>query len=118
MGHGAASALTATLGVGSLRNTRRQGTSLLEQAAAANAALVEHTEGLEIEGFMTGVLGRLDLTSGTLALVNAGHVPPYLARGDRVTPVELLPASLPFGLFADATYEEHELALEPHDRLV
>ena len=33
MGHGVASALTATLCVGSLRNTRRQGATLLEQAA-------------------------------------------------------------------------------------
>ena len=32
MGHGVNSALTATLCVGSLRNTRRQGGSLLEQA--------------------------------------------------------------------------------------
>jgi hypothetical protein len=37
MGHGVASALTATLGVGSLRNTRRGGLSLIEQADAANA---------------------------------------------------------------------------------
>ena len=117
MGHGAASALTATLGVGSLRNTRRQGASLLEQAGAANAALVEHTEGLQIEGFLTGVLGRLDLTTGTLSLVNAGHVAPYLSRDGRVTPVEL-PAALPMGLFADETYDEHELPLRPGDRLV
>ena len=37
MGHGVASALTATLGVGSLRNSRRRGVGLVEQAAAANA---------------------------------------------------------------------------------
>jgi serine phosphatase RsbU (regulator of sigma subunit) len=42
MGHGVASALIATLCVGSLRNTRRQGASLLEQAAAANTALSEY----------------------------------------------------------------------------
>jgi serine phosphatase RsbU (regulator of sigma subunit) len=39
MGHGVASALAATLCVGSLRNTRRQGASLLDQAAAANTAM-------------------------------------------------------------------------------
>ena len=42
MGHGVASALTATLCVGSLRNTRRAGGSLLEQAEVANRALLEH----------------------------------------------------------------------------
>jgi len=117
MGHGAASALTATLCVASMRNTRRHGESLLDQAAAANEALVAHTEGLEIEGFVTGVLGRLDLTTGTLTLVNAGHVAPYLSRAGSVTPVEL-PACLPLGVLGDATYEEHTLGLEPGDRLV
>jgi serine phosphatase RsbU (regulator of sigma subunit) len=117
MGHGPASALTATLGVGSLRNTRREGASLLDQAAAANTALVEHTEGLDIEGFVTGVLGRLDLATGTLTLVNAGHVAPYLARDGRVTEVEL-PVGLPLGLFADEPYVEATLDLQPGDRLV
>lgn len=117
MGHGAASALAATLCVGSLRNTRRQGASLLDQAAAANAALVEHTEGLDIEGFVTGVFGRLDLPSGTLTLVNAGHVAPYLARDGEVLRVEL-PAGLPLGVFAEEAYDEFTLTLAPGDRLV
>ena len=81
MGHGVASALTATLCVGSLRNTRRAGGSLLEQADAANQALLEHASATAAEGFATGLLGRLDLRTGTLALVNAGHVPPYLVPG-------------------------------------
>ncbi|HVF06739.1 MAG TPA: PP2C family protein-serine/threonine phosphatase [Frankiaceae bacterium] len=117
MGHGVSSALTATLCVGSLRNTRRQGASLIEQAAAANAALFEHTDGLAIEAFSTGVLGSLELASGTLCLVNAGHVAPYLARGDSVTAVEL-PDGLPLGLFPDVRHEQSSMALEPGDRLV
>ena len=84
MGHGVASALTATLCVGSLRNTRRLGGALVEQAAAANLALFEHAADIATEAFATGLLGRLDLRTGTLALVNAGHVSPYLCRaGDR-----------------------------------
>jgi serine phosphatase RsbU (regulator of sigma subunit) len=117
MGHGVASALTATLCVGSLRNTRRQGASLLEQTAAANVALSEHTDTVAAEGFVTGLLGRLNLRSGLLSLVNAGHVPPYLARDGRVTTVEL-PADLPLGLFPDASYDETRLQLQPGDRLV
>jgi serine phosphatase RsbU (regulator of sigma subunit) len=117
MGHGVSSALTATLCVGSLRNTRRKGASLVEQAAAANTALVEHTDGLGIEAFATGVLGSLDLATGTLTLVNAGHVPPLLARGDTVTAIDL-PDGLPFGLFPDVRHEEASLRLEPGDRLV
>jgi len=117
MGHGVASALTATLCVGSLRNTRRQGASLAAQAAAANAALLEHPGSIADEGFVTGVLGRLDLAGGTLELVNAGHVAPYLARGGAVEQLDL-PPDLPFGLFLDTNYTRRELALLPGDRLV
>jgi serine phosphatase RsbU (regulator of sigma subunit) len=117
MGHGVASALTATLCVGSLRNTRRRGASLLEQAAAADAALNEHSETVEVEGFVTGLLGRLHLSTGLLSLVNAGHVPPYLARGGHVTSIEMT-AGLPLGLFPATGHDETRLLLEPGDRLV
>ena len=117
MGHGVASALTATLCVGSLRNTRRAGGSLLDQADAANRALVEHASTTAAEGFATGLLGRLDLRTGTLAMVNAGHVSPYLCRAGAVTPVPL-PADLPMGLFADTTYRSTDVTLQPGDRLV
>jgi serine phosphatase RsbU (regulator of sigma subunit) len=117
MGHGVASALTATLCVGSLRNTRRGGASLLEQAAEANAALTEHAASVAAEGFVTGLLGRLNLRTGLLSLVNAGHQPPYLARDGHVRSVQL-PAGLPLGLFPDAGNEESTLQLQPGDRLV
>lgn len=117
MGHGVASALTATLCVGSLRNTRRQGGPLLEQAAAANTALLAHAASVADEGFATGLLGRLDLRGGALTLVNAGHVAPYLARAGAVTSIEL-PADLPLGLFSDADYRITDLMLQPGDRVV
>lgn len=117
MGHGTGSALTATLCVGSLRNTRRQGATLLAQAAAANAALAEFAEGGPDEGYATGLIGRLDLPTGKLSLVNAGHVVPYLARGGLVTGIDL-PICFPLGLFADATYTSQDLALVPGDRVV
>jgi serine phosphatase RsbU (regulator of sigma subunit) len=117
MGHGVASALIATLCVGSLRNSRQLGASLLEQAAAANAALLEHSDSVAVEGFVTGVLGRLDLTTGSLMLVNAGHVEPFLLRAGTVTRVPLI-AGLPLGLFSDASYGASELHLLDGDRLV
>jgi serine phosphatase RsbU (regulator of sigma subunit) len=117
MGHGIASALTATLCVGSLRNTRRQGASLLEQVAAANTALADHFTSVDDEGFATGLVGSLDLRTGALTLVNAGHVPPYLARGGGIERIEL-PRGVPLGLFPDAEYDTSELVLEPGDRLV
>ncbi|MBM0202531.1 serine/threonine-protein phosphatase [Micromonospora sp. STR1s_5] len=115
MGHGVASALTATLGVGSLRNSRRRAASLVEQADAANADLAEHAA---VPGsYMTAVLGRLDLRTGVCALLNAGHVPPLLVRdGDsRALP---LPGNFPLGMFAEGGYRADEITLLPGDRLV
>lgn len=117
MGHGVASALTATLCVGGLRNARRSGGSLLDQAAAANAALYEHAEGALAESFVTGLLGRVELDSGLLSVVNAGHLPPYLARDGRVTTVQL-PPGLPFGLFSQVEHVEVRVQLQAGDRLV
>ena len=54
---------------------------------------------------MTGLIGRIDLRTGSMALVNAGHVAPYLARGAHVTAVEL-PVDLPLGLFPDTHYRD------------
>jgi serine phosphatase RsbU (regulator of sigma subunit) len=117
MGHGVASALTATLCVGSLRNTRRYGLPLLEQATAANAALYENTTSSSTEAFATGLIGRIDLPTGVLTLVNAGHVPPYVMRAG-VVEILPLPPALPFGMFGATSYSSTDMALEPGDRLV
>jgi serine phosphatase RsbU (regulator of sigma subunit) len=117
MGHGVAAALMATLCVGSLRNARNEGASLLEQVTSANTALVQHATSSGLESFVTGVVGRVDLRTGALDLVNAGHVAPYLARGPQVTSVDLA-VNLPLGLFGDPTYQISQLVLEPGDRVV
>jgi serine phosphatase RsbU (regulator of sigma subunit) len=115
MGHGVDAALTATTCVAGLRGARRRGMSLLEQARATNSALVEHTDARD--DFVTGLVGRLELTTGRLELVNAGHVSPYLLRGGAVTTLELA-IDLPFGLFADSGYRSTVVQLEAGDRLV
>lgn len=117
MGHGVVSSLTATLCVGSLRNTRRLAATLLEQATAANLALSEYATSIADDGYVTGLLGRLDLRTGILTLVNAGHVAPYLARAGRTAAVEL-PVGLPLGLFATEEYTTADLLLQPGDRVV
>jgi len=117
MGHGVAAALTATLCVGALRGSRRTGHSLTQQALMASAAVAEHDIRSGLDDFVTGLIGRVDLKTGTLQLVNAGHVSPYLARGSEVCSVAL-PTNLPFGISADTAYEAEELTLEPGDRVV
>jgi serine phosphatase RsbU (regulator of sigma subunit) len=115
MGHGVSSALLATLLVGSLRNSRRRGLPLNDTAAEANVAVVENAPGGD--GFVTGLLIQVDLASGSALVVNAGHTPPYLLRGEAMYPIEL-PADLPFGMFPDQHYRLSTLSLDPDDRLV
>jgi serine phosphatase RsbU (regulator of sigma subunit) len=103
--------------MGSLRGTRREGGSLHEQVTSTSAALVKHAVTTGTDDFVTGLLGRIDLRTGSLEIVNAGHVPPYLARDGRVRPVQL-PVDLPMGLFAESPYRGTELGLSPGDRLV
>jgi serine phosphatase RsbU (regulator of sigma subunit) len=117
MGHGVAAALTATLCVGGLRNARHAGESLLEQVSSTNHAMVTHAAASGLEDFVTGLIARVDLRTGSTDLVNAGHVPPYLVRGSRPVPLNL-PVHLPLGLFADATYRASRIDLQPGDRLV
>jgi serine phosphatase RsbU (regulator of sigma subunit) len=117
MGHGVAAALSATLCVGSLRNARNAGASLMEQVTATNQALAQHTTHAAIEDFVTGLIGRVDLRTGTLELVNAGHVAPYLVRGPHTRPLDL-PVDLPLGMFGETTYRASRVDLEPGDRIV
>jgi serine phosphatase RsbU (regulator of sigma subunit) len=116
MGHGVAAALTATLCVGALRNARNAGSSLLEAVAAANQALVDHAVGGR-EDFVTGLVARLDLETGAVGLVNAGHVSPYLVRDLQPVPLDL-PVNLPLGLFGGTAYRTGRIDLRPGDRLV
>jgi len=117
MGHGVGAALMASMCLGSLRGARRSGATLLERAASTNAALVEQAGSRGLEDFVTGLLARLDLRTGSMQLVNAGHVAPYVARRSDVSVLDL-PADLPLGLFAETSYRETRLTLRPGDRVV
>src|SRR5690606_14154332 len=81
MGHGTDAALLAPMLVGSLRNSRRGGASILEQASMANAVLGEHSSG---DQFVTGLLLRIRLATGAAEIVNSGHPHPFLLRDGRV----------------------------------
>jgi serine phosphatase RsbU (regulator of sigma subunit) len=115
MGHGVASALTASLCVGSLRNTRRRAAGLVEQAEAADTAVARHSG---VPGsYVTGILGRLDLRSGVCELINAGHIPPVLVRAGRSRPLTL-PGNFPLGMFPGSGFRSGDVILQPGDRLV
>jgi serine phosphatase RsbU (regulator of sigma subunit) len=115
MGHSVRSSLLATLVVGALRNTRRRGASLVEQAHSAHEALLAYAEP-EV-GFVTGQLVRVDLVAQTARVLNAGHPRPFRLRQGRVEEIELT-AEAPFGAVEGASWSEQKLPLEAGDRLL
>jgi serine phosphatase RsbU (regulator of sigma subunit) len=114
MGHTVESALLATLVVGALRNARRRGAGLVEQAQSAHDALLSHSPG---GGFVTGQLLRVDLVAQTARVLNAGHPRPFRLRDGRVEEIDLA-ANQPLGLSADASWDEQAFSLEPADRVI
>jgi serine phosphatase RsbU (regulator of sigma subunit) len=114
MGHEVNAALLATVLVGALRNARRAGTTLGEQARLANDELADNAPRGE---FVTGQVVRVDLRAGTADIVNAGHPPPLRLRDGRVEPVSLQ-ADPPFGTMPGHQYRVQHLPLEPGDRIV
>ena len=117
MGHGVDAALTASVCLAGLRGARRRGLPLLEQARVTNDALSTHAVNCEGDDFVTGLVGRLELRTGHLEIVNAGHVAPYLLRGSELVRLEL-GVNLPFGMFAETSYRSSGVTLVPGDRLV
>jgi serine phosphatase RsbU (regulator of sigma subunit) len=115
MGHTLDAALLATVLVGALRNARRAGVSLIEQAESAQTALAAYTD--SAGGFVTGQLVRVDLVSRTAWLVNAGHPPPIRIRNGVAEQIPLL-ADPPFGFPPIERYQVQALELEDGDRLV
>jgi serine phosphatase RsbU (regulator of sigma subunit) len=114
MGHQVGAALLATLMIGGLRNARRAGAGLAEQARLASDGLADHApQG----GFVTGQVGRIDLRTRTATIVNAGHPLPLRLRDGRVDRVEL-EVDPPFGTLPGHEYREQRLPLEPGDRLL
>jgi len=114
VGHEVEAALLATLLVGALRNGRRRGLDLAEQARHANDALAAHAR---LGGFVTGQLLRIDLHDGAATIVNAGHPWPLRLRDGRVEEVHL-DVDLPFGVHSGRQFRLQQFPLAPGDRLV
>lgn len=117
MGHGLGSSQLAHLAVSSYRHSRRSGLDLEATYNAMDAAVFGRGQG---EEYVTCLLGRLDLLSGQLTWINAGHPRPLLVRGGEVLgPLPCAP-TLPAGLGNDLGGGVAEVAhatLEAGDRL-
>jgi len=114
VGHQVAAALLATLLVGGLRNGRRKGLDLAEQAAYANDCLAGNSAPGQ---FVTGQLLRVDLLTGTAGIVNAGHPFPLRLRDGKVEEIELK-VEPPFGVVPGKPFQVQHFPLEPGDRIV
>ena len=94
VGHGMPAVLLTVTAINALRNARREGRSISDAYAAAGSVL----EGqFGEESFVTGQIGALDVRTGRLSWLNAGHPLPLLVRDGHVRELACRP-SLPMGL--------------------
>jgi sigma-B regulation protein RsbU (phosphoserine phosphatase) len=68
--------------------------------------------------FVTFLLATLELSTGRLTYVRAGHVPPYLRRADGAVERLKILSGPPLGLMDDTTYRSGVVTLAADDRLV
>jgi hypothetical protein len=113
MGHGLAASLMASAALAGYRNTRRDARGLFDQCAAIDDVVAATFPG---SAFVTGVLCELDVRTGRLRYVAAGHPAPLLLRGGRVVKELGGGRRVPFGLEADGLVVAEEF-LQPGDWL-
>jgi hypothetical protein len=115
VGHDLRSALIAVTAVAAYRAARHAGHGLYEQARCIDEA-ISGTFG--DVGYATAVLAEVDLPSGRLRYVNAGHPPPWIMRGGRVVKPLNGGRRLPLGLGLGREFVLGEERLQPDDWLM
>jgi serine phosphatase RsbU (regulator of sigma subunit) len=121
IGHGLQASALANVAVSCYRNSRRAGLDLAHAALLIDRTLAELFSG---ERFVTALLAQLDVVSGELRWVDAGHPAPLLLRGGHVVKELTGPTAMPLGLnglLGEPGAEDFPVAvesLEPGDRLL
>jgi hypothetical protein len=113
-GRGLKAGLAFTVAVAAIRAARRAGHGLYAQSRAADAALAGQFPDTR---FVTAVLLELDMDTGILTYINAGHPAPLLLRDGRF--IHDLPGGrrMPLGV-DDPGVEVGKEVLQPGDRLL
>ncbi|PBC92809.1 serine phosphatase RsbU (regulator of sigma subunit) [Streptomyces sp. Ag82_O1-15] len=107
MGHGLDAATMATVAIGAYRHARRADIGLAEIYAFMDRAIAEQ---FGAEHFVTAQMMDLDITTGHLQWVNAGHPAPLLIRHHQVAGLLEGPTTLPVGLGGEhPAVSEHQL---------
>jgi serine phosphatase RsbU (regulator of sigma subunit) len=114
MGHGLTSAIMATTCISAYRHARRMRVPLAEMYD-----VIDKVMGSEFgeDSFATAQLSTLDVNSGLLAWVNAGHPAPLLVRGGKAVRFLHSTPTTPAGVGGAAPAVATE-QLEPGDRLL
>ncbi len=114
MGEGIEASLLTNLAISALRNARRAGLPIADQAALADQAVYAHYRG---RCYVSVLMLDIELATGLVRAVDAGS--PRLLRL-RQGVVERMPfdAQLPLGMFEETDYVAQEFRVEPGDRLV
>jgi phosphoserine phosphatase RsbU/P len=114
MGRGMRAALTCVVAMAAMRTARREDKGLDAIARAADASLDDH---FGDQRFITGVLGELQMETGRLRYINAGHPAPLLLRNGKAVRALTGGRRMPLGL-DDSVIDIAEETLEPGDRLL
>jgi serine phosphatase RsbU (regulator of sigma subunit) len=114
VGHGLPSAVLASVAVGAYRHARRNMLDLPDIALEINAAIAGQFPGSQ---FATAIIARLDLDTGRLRWINAGHPSPLILRDGSIVQPPHCPPGRPLGL-RDGKGVCCETRLQPGDRVV
>ena len=112
-GDGVSASLLTALAVYGLRNARRAGLGLADQAALSDQAIYSQYRG---DRHVETLLLRFELATGRVLAVDAGSPQVFRLRGEAIERIEL-DAQLPLGMFDGTVYDEQEFAVQPGDRL-
>jgi serine phosphatase RsbU (regulator of sigma subunit) len=113
-GDGIEAALLTTIAVNAMRNARRSGAGIVEQAELASDAVHSKYAG---NAHVATLLLEVDLGKGDVAAVDAGSPRALIAQHGEIRPVTL-DQQLPLGMFDDGRYEIQRFRLSPGDRLL
>ncbi|MGI5417481.1 PP2C family protein-serine/threonine phosphatase [Actinomadura luteofluorescens] len=114
MGHGLNAAVLATVAVGAYRHARRAEAGLAELYAFMDTAIDEQ---FGPDHFVTAQMMRLNIGTGHLQWVNAGHPAPMLIRDHKVICALEGHGTLPVG-FGGSTPQINHRRLLPGDRVL
>ncbi|AOR30970.1 phosphatase [Streptomyces fodineus] len=114
MGEGIEASLLTNLAINALRNARRAGLAIDDQAALADQAVYAHYRG---RCYLSVLMFDFDLATGRAKVVDAGSPQMLRLRGGTVEHVTF-EAQLPLGMFEETDYVAQEFRVEPGDRLV